>query len=391
MAQQQAFFALIRRLNREEGRTIVMVLHDVNDAAQVSDHLIVMREGRILAQGAPEAVLKPNLLEQAFGVPCDVLHDPGTHRMLCVPRSRAAAGCALPPAQKAPAALAARRIAAGYGERQVFADLSVTFPAGKISAIVGPNGCGKSTLLKALARLLPLTGGTALLGDRPITAGSHRAFARQLALLSQHAVAPDGVLVEDLVATGRYPHQCWYRQWSREDQEAVERAMDAAGVAALRLRPVESLSGGQRQRAWLAMALAQETPVLLLDEPTSFLDLAHQVEVLDLVWRLNRSEGKTVIMVVHDLTQASRYADHLVVMKEGRVVAAGPPEDVLSAALVQDVFGVESTVIPDPVSGTPLVFPGRPNPSGLRQGQSRRAAGAPLLSICISPESPASP
>ena len=210
-------------------------------------------------------------------------------------------------------------------------DLSVSFPAGRVSAIIGPNGCGKSTLLKALARLLPHAGEPPSSDGRPITAGSQRSFARRLAVLSQGAAAPPEVTVEELVAMGRFPHQTWYRQWSRADQEAVERALEATGLTHLRSRPLASLSGGQRQRAWLAMALAQETPVLLLDEPTTFLDVAHQVEVLDLVRELNRTDGKTIIMVLHDLSQASQYADYLVAMKDGRAVAAGTPQEVLSS------------------------------------------------------------
>lgn len=374
IAQQQEVFALVDRLSRSEGRTVVMVLHDVNEAARVSDHLVALRDGRIVAEGPPAAVLQPTLLEQLFGVCCSVVCHPHTGARLCVPHGRCffpeAGACALRErAMPAPgggrvsadsrggASLRAERLQAGYEGHLVVADLTVTFPAGRVSAIIGPNGCGKSTLLRTLARLLPLAGGTAMLDETPITAGSQRAFARRLAILTQGAVAPPQVSVEELVAMGRYPHQTWYRQWSRADEEAVERAMAAAGVTALRHRPVASLSGGQRQRAWLAMALAQQTPVLLLDEPTTFLDVAHQVEVLDLVRELNRTEGKTVVMVLHDLAQASRYADYLVAMKDGRAVAAGSPSDVLSDALVREVFGVESTVIADPLTQRPLIVP----------------------------------
>ncbi|MFZ5815206.1 MAG: ABC transporter ATP-binding protein [Bacillota bacterium] len=357
IAHQQEVFALIRRLNREEGRTIVQVLHDLNDAARVSDYVVAMRDGAILAEGAPAQILVPSVIEQVFGVSCAVVQHPGLRTPVCVPEGRVRITRQGPPAAQPPA-LRARQVSAGYGSRPVVEDVSVAFPAGRVSTIVGPNACGKSTLLRTLARLQPMSSGLALLNDRPTTALSHRAFAQQLAMLTQEPVAPPGVLVEELVAAGRYPYQRWYRQWSPADEAAVERAMAAAGVAEFRWRPVETLSGGQRQRVWLAMALAQQTPVLLLDEPTSFLDIAHQVEVLDLVRELNRTEGRTIIMVLHDLGQASRYSDHLVVMKEGRVVAAGAPGEVLSPGLVQDVFGVDSAVVPDPVSGSPLVLLG---------------------------------
>jgi iron complex transport system ATP-binding protein len=175
--------------------------------------------------------------------------------------------------------------------------------------------------------------------------------------LAQGAIAPDGVLVEDLVAIGRYPYQRWWRQWSDDDAEAIEQALHATGVADLRWRPVETLSGGQRQRVWLAMTLAQQTDVLLLDEPTTFLDIAHQVEVLDLVWEMNRSQGRTIVLVLHDLGQACRYADHLIAMKDGRIVTAGAPRDVITEGLVRDVFELRSHIVPDPLTGTPLVLP----------------------------------
>lgn len=370
VAQQQEVLSLVQQLSRTEGRTVVMVLHDVNEAARASDHLVALRDGAVVAEGPPGDVLQPELLEQLFGVPCYVVCHPRTGARLCVPCGRwtemLRKGIPVSTAERPPgdspsrgAALQAEGLRVGYEGRIVVNDLSVSFPAGRVSAIIGPNGCGKSTLLKALARLLPHAGGTALLDGRPITAGSQRSFARRLAVLSQGAAAPPEVTVEELVAMGRFPHQTWYRQWSRADQEAVERALEATGLTHLRSRPLASLSGGQRQRAWLAMALAQETPVLLLDEPTTFLDVVHQVEVLDLVRELNRTDRKTIIMVLHDLSQASQYADYLVAMKDGRAVAVGTPQEVLSYHLVREVFGVESVVIPDPLTRRPLVLPGR--------------------------------
>jgi iron complex transport system ATP-binding protein len=355
IAHQQEILALVHRLNREEGRTIVLVLHDINVAARISDHVVAMSGGTIVAESAPEGILHPSLLEQVFGVAWDVMVHPITQQPVCVPRGRA-----LPAHQPLPTesafALQAEGLSTGYGSRRVLNNVTIGFPAGRVSAIIGPNGCGKSTLLRVLARLLPISGGKALLGDRSITTGTHRAFAQRLGILGQGLVALPGVLVENLVAIGRYPYQRWYYQWSQEDQCAVDRATAAMRVDALRWRPVETLSGGQRQRVWLAMALAQQTPVLLLDEPTTFLDTAHQIEVLDLVREINRVEGRTVIMVLHDLDQACRYSDYLVVMKDGQIAAAGAPGEVVTETLVRNVFGVQSTILTDPLTGMPLVL-----------------------------------
>jgi iron complex transport system ATP-binding protein len=355
VAHQQEVMALVRRLNRDGGRTVVLVLHDVNAAAAVSQHIVAMREGVIVAEGAPPDTLTPEILERVFGCRCDVVRHPDSGQPVSVPRGRP-----LPRAGGGAAAAAALRteaLSSGYGARTVLQDVSVAFPPGRISAIVGPNACGKSTLLKTLARLLPVGSGEAWLGDRPTRRGAHRSYARSLALLAQDPSAPAGVLVEDLVAAGRFPYQRWYRQWSPEDQRAIDRSIAATGLDDLRLRPVDTLSGGQRQRVWLALALAQDTPVLLLDEPTTFLDMAHAVETLDLVRDLNRRDGRTVVLVLHDLGQACRYADHVVAMQAGRVVAAGDPREVVTETLVREVFGLPSRIVPDPVTGKPLVLP----------------------------------
>ncbi|QKV72484.1 ABC transporter ATP-binding protein [Amycolatopsis sp. Hca4] len=251
-----------------------------------------------------------------------------------------------------------------YADRVVIDGLDLEIPPGRITAIVGANACGKSTLLRTLARLLTPKSGGVYLDGRSIQDLPTRQVAQRLGILPQSPVAPEGMTVADLVARGRAPHQSWWRQWSTSDEGAVAAALAATSLTELADRPVDELSGGQRQRAWIAMAVAQATPVLLLDEPTTYLDLAHQIDVLDLVVDLNRGEGRTVVMVLHDLPQACRYADHLIAMKQGRVVAAGDPASVITEELVETVFDIRCRVTPDPVSGTPLVVPiGRHHPA----------------------------
>ncbi|WP_435738950.1 ABC transporter ATP-binding protein [Cellulosimicrobium sp. PMB13] len=245
----------------------------------------------------------------------------------------------------------------GYDDRVISTDLDVTIPDGSFTVIVGPNACGKSTLLRALSRLLKPSRGQVVLDGRAISSIPAKEVARRLGLLPQTSIAPEGITVADLVARGRYPHQKLLRQWSREDEAAVVEAMAATGVTELSGRLVDELSGGQRQRVWVAMVLAQDTPILLLDEPTTFLDIAHQVELLELCADLNRDRGNTLVAVLHDLNHACRYATHLIAMKDGAVVAEGAPGDVVTAALVEEVFGLPCRIIDDPVTGTPLVVP----------------------------------
>ncbi|UMG94779.1 ABC transporter ATP-binding protein [Nocardioides sp. TF02-7] len=245
----------------------------------------------------------------------------------------------------------------GYGARQITTDLDLAVPAGSFTVVVGANGCGKSTLLRGLARLLAPSGGTVHLDGKDIHRYPSKEVARRLGLLPQAQVAPDGITVADLVSRGRYPHQRLLRQWSAEDEEAVREAMVATDTLGLSDRLVDELSGGQRQRVWLAMALAQRTEILLLDEPTTYLDIAHQVEVLDLCAGLRTERGYTLVAVLHDLNLACRYATHLVAMKDGAVVAEGDPTDVVTADLVAEVFGLPCRVITDPESHTPLVIP----------------------------------
>ncbi|GCE77187.1 ABC transporter ATP-binding protein [Cellulomonas biazotea] len=263
---------------------------------------------------------------------------------------------AVPPVVPTVAPLAAQGLTLAYDQLVVARDLSVEVPRASFTVIIGPNGCGKSTLLRALARTLKPRAGQVLLEGQPLDRLRGKDVARRLALLPQSPLAPESITVGDLVARGRYPHQGLLRQWSPADARAVAAALDATEVADLRDRYVADLSGGQRQRVWLAMALAQETDLLLLDEPTTYLDIAHQVEVMDLCARLHE-EGRTLVAVLHDLNQAARYATHLVAMREGRVVAEGPPADVVTVDLVREVFGLACRVVPDPESGTPMVVP----------------------------------
>jgi iron complex transport system ATP-binding protein len=255
------------------------------------------------------------------------------------------------------APLRASGLSVGYDGADVIDGLDLEIPRERITAVVGANGCGKSTLLRALARLMRPRRGTVLLDGRSIHERPSKEVARRLGMLPQSPVAPDGLTVEDIVARGRYPHQGLFRQWSAHDEAAVEEALAATDTAALRDRPLDELSGGQRQRAWIAMTLAQQTELLLLDEPTTFLDLAHQTDVLDLLDRLVHERGRTVVMVLHDINQACRYADQLVAVRDGRILAAGPPVDIVDATFIHDVFGLEARVVDDPVTGTPLCLP----------------------------------
>jgi iron complex transport system ATP-binding protein len=259
------------------------------------------------------------------------------------------------------AALHASALTLKYDQRTVIEGLSAEIPEGKVTMIVGANACGKSTLLRGLSRLLKPAAGMVTLDGKDIHRRPAREVARILGLLPQHPTAPDGITVRDLVSRGRYPHQSFFRSGSTggsaDDERAVQDALTATETLDLAARNVDELSGGQRQRVWIAMALAQETEVLLLDEPTTYLDLAHQVEVLDLITDLNRRRGTTVAIVLHDLNLAARYADHVIAMKAGRIVAQGTSLEVVTEGLVRDVFGLESRVVPDPVSGTPLIIP----------------------------------
>ncbi|MBE6474645.1 MAG: ABC transporter ATP-binding protein [Actinomyces succiniciruminis] len=256
-----------------------------------------------------------------------------------------------------PRSLTTRGLRSGYGRRTVVDDVDITVPVGAITVIVGANACGKSTLLKTMARILAPTSGSVLLDGRDVSTIPTKRLATRLGLLPQQPIAPEGIVVADLVGRARHPHQGLFHSTSAADRRIVEEALLATRTAQLADRSVDELSGGQRQRVWIAMALAQRTDVLLLDEPTTFLDLTHQVEVLDLLTDLNRERGTTIVMVLHDINLAARYADHVIAMRRGRVVAAGAPGQVVSPALMREVFDLEAEVITDPVSATPLVLP----------------------------------
>lgn len=245
----------------------------------------------------------------------------------------------------------------GYGDRTVIEGLDLTLAAGRITVIVGANACGKSTLLRSMSRLLAPRAGRVVLDGREVHRTPAKELARTLGLLPQSPVTPEGITVLDLVGRGRHPHQRAFSRWTAKDDAAVAAALEATQTTDLMDRSVDELSGGQRQRVWIAMALAQQTDLLLLDEPTTFLDISHQVEVLDLLTDLNRTRGTTIVMVLHDLNLAARYADRLIALASGGLHAAGPTEDVMTRDMVRSVYGMESRVIEDPVSGRPLVLP----------------------------------
>ncbi len=253
--------------------------------------------------------------------------------------------------------LSVSRLSAGYSDADILQGLDLAVPPGRITVIVGANACGKSTLLRAMSRLLSPHKGEVLLDGKSIHRMAPKELARMLGLLPQSPIAPEGITVADLVGRGRHPHQGLFSRWTSQDDEAVADALTATRIVDLAERPVDELSGGQRQRVWIAMALAQQTDILLLDEPTTFLDISHQVEVLDLLTDLNHARGTTVVMVLHDLNLAARYADHLVAMTQGRIHVSGRPEEVLTQENVRQFFGLESRIVIDPTSGRPIMLP----------------------------------
>ncbi|AKS38529.1 ABC transporter [Anoxybacillus gonensis] len=253
--------------------------------------------------------------------------------------------------------LQTKSLTLSYGNSIVIDELNMSIPKGEITVLIGANGCGKSTLLRSLARLLKPIGGTVLLEGKEITKMPTKEVAKKMAILPQSPTVPESLTVLQLVKQGRYPHQTWLKQWSKEDEDAVKRALQATGMIQFAERSVDSLSGGQRQRAWIAMTLAQHTEVILLDEPTTYLDVAHQIEILDLLFTLHEQEKRTIVMVLHDLNLACRYAHHIVAIRDKTVYAQGKPEKIISRELVKDVFQLDCEVIYDPLFGTPLCIP----------------------------------
>jgi len=256
-----------------------------------------------------------------------------------------------------PHSLSTETLTLAYGDRTIVSQLDLQIPPGRITAVVGANGCGKSTVLRALARLIAPRAGQVVLDGKALHTQPSKEIARTLGLLPQNPIAPEGIVVADLVGRGRHPHQKLLSRFTAHDYAVVAQSLAATGVADLADRSIDELSGGQRQRVWIAMALAQETEILLLDEPTTFLDVAHQVEVLDLLTDLNRERGTTIVMVLHDMNMAARYADHVFAMRDGAIVASGPPHAVMTSELIRAVFDLDAVVIPDPVSGSPIVLP----------------------------------
>ena len=254
-------------------------------------------------------------------------------------------------------ALQAKQLTLSYGNAIIIDELDLTIPKGEITVFIGGNGSGKSTLLRALARLLKPAGGAVLLEGKEIAKLPTKDVAKKLAILPQSPTAPEGLTVLQLVKQGRYPYQTWLKQWSDEDEKAVRRALEATKMTELAERPVDSLSGGQRQRAWIAMTLAQDTDIILLDEPTTYLDMTHQIEILDLLFELNEKEKRTIVMVLHDLNLACRYAHHIVAIRDKKIYAQGKPEEIISCQLVKDVFQMDCQVTYDPLFGTPLCIP----------------------------------
>lgn len=254
-------------------------------------------------------------------------------------------------------AMETKDLCLAYGDAIVFDELNFSIPKGKITVFVGSNGCGKSTLLRSLARLIKPKDGVVLIDGNEIAKLPTKEVAKRLAILPQGPIAPEGLTVLQLVKQGRYPYQSWLRQWSQEDEQKVTQALEATSMAPFAERTVDSLSGGQRQRAWIALTLAQGTDTILLDEPTTYLDLTHQIDVLDLLFELYEKEGRTIIMVLHDINLACRYAHHMVAIKDHAIWAAGKPEDIVNEEMIADVFGMECIISLDPLFGTPMVIP----------------------------------
>lgn len=356
VAHQLDVMNLIERLNQDLGTTIVMVLHDLNEAARVSDRIVAMHDGRVDAYGLPADVITPERIRRLYGVECAVNAHPVTGHVYILPAFERLPKINALDSSDAPNAVSVDDLGASYGSRLILDRVSARIPAGSVTTIIGPNACGKSTLLRCCACLLRPVCGCSRLGDVDVRAMKRKDLARRLAYMAQGLTPPSGFLVEDLVAFGRMPHQGFLRQWREDDERAVEEALAQCRLCELRYREIDTLSGGQRQRAWFAMAMAQDTPVLMLDEPTTFLDLGAQIELLEMAVQLNRARNRTVALVLHDMNLAARYSDWIIAMKGGNVVAAGPPENVITKEVLAEVFEVDCTIVRDPISDVPYVL-----------------------------------
>jgi iron complex transport system ATP-binding protein len=356
VAHQLEIMELIGRLNREEARTIVMVLHDINEAVRNSDRIIAMIDGQIDSSGTPDEVVTPGLLRKLYGIDCAVRKHPDNDSMYVVPAPASAFNPIASHGGSTGPSIRFDRLGAGYGDRRILDEISTQIPPGSITTIIGPNACGKSTLLRCCTCLLKPVCGCSRIGETDVRSIKRKALAQRMAYMSQGAAPPAGFLVEDLVAFGRMPHQGFLRQWRAEDEDAVERALTQCNLCDLRFREIDTLSGGQRQRAWFAMAMAQDTPVLMLDEPTTFLDVGAQIELLEMAVELNRAQNRTIALVLHDMNLAARYSNWIIAMKAGEIVAAGPPRQVITAELLATVFHVDATIVTDPDTGAPFVL-----------------------------------
>lgn len=356
VAHQLEVMELVQRLNQEENRTIVMVLHDINEAARISDQMIAMCAGRIEATGTPEQVVTSDLLKRLYNVDCAVRRHPVNDSLYIVPAPRTLPDRVVRDGGVVGPSIRIDGLGAAYGERRILDRVSTQIPPGKITTIIGPNACGKSTLLRCCTCLLKPACGCSQIEGIDVRSMKRKALARRLAYMAQGPTPPSGFLVEDLVAFGRMPHQGFLRQWRKEDERAVEDALLQCDLCDLRYREINTLSGGQRQRVWFAMAMAQDTPVLMLDEPTTFLDIGAQIELLEMAVELNRTQNRTIALVLHDMNLAARYSDWIIAMKSGEVVAAGPPEEVITKELLAHVFEVEATIVTDPDTNAPFVL-----------------------------------
>jgi iron complex transport system ATP-binding protein len=317
-----------------------------------------MERGHIVGTGAPQDVVHSQTLSSVFSITCDTVYHPDDDTPFTVAR-----GTRTPESRQRRSTVPDRQAAIsvshahiGYGGTPVLRGVSTEIRAGEVTVIVGANGSGKSTLLRGLAQHLSLTSGQVSIGEIPVEALSPRALAREMTLMGQESESPEGMTATDLVATARYPYSRWYRRWGDQDQSVVNQAMTITACQEYAHRPVGTLSGGQLRRVWFARALAQDTDILLLDEPTTFLDVAHQVALLDLVAQINANQGRTVVMVLHDLCLACRYADNLIALRDGEIVADGPVREVISEGMIQDVFNISGRIVDDPSTQCPLVL-----------------------------------